>query len=360
MTGAILDILGGPPAVRAALPDKGERGRDRVRCPACDGPATATDSRQHRGKVLLTCWGGCDRAAIVEAARERLPVGEDELRPNRQNAPTSPARGSRKTRPLAQNRRRDGESRAARGQPDGQSDETAPRIAFAAAIWGAGVRADDTPARRYLAGRLAWPPLGIAPDLPAGVRWIAGSDWPRDGWPRLPREAAGAIVFRLGEPLRGVHVEALSAEAVRVAPKRWRRTVGVRTVFDAGGEGPAFALAEGPVTALACRWLYPGSRCFAAIGSLDTAAETIREIAPLDPAAGGVIEADADETGDRGARAARDALPGARVVWRSSGDAADELAGEIGERLAICEESGATPDEALRIAWAGFGAGLVG
>ena len=39
-----------------------------------------------------------------------------------------------------------------------------------AQLWARSVPADATPGRLYLALRLAWPPHGIGPELPAAVR----------------------------------------------------------------------------------------------------------------------------------------------------------------------------------------------
>ena len=334
-------------------------------CPHCGG----------RDRFRVTAKGGafCRQCApdgkagadalrrLIEAAGfdwpENAPGDPSERRraPDTKFGPDDTRKGGK-----AAQGRSGAESRAVRGQPAGQSDTSSPRIDRAAAIWAASVAADATPARRYLAGRLAWPPDGIGPDLPASVRWIPASAWPRPGpgLPGLPREAAGAILFRLGDPVRGVQAEALTAEARRIAPKRWRKTVGDRAPFDAGGAGPDIVLAEGQVTALACRWLHPGARCFALAGPLDKAEIAMREIAPHGPPAAVTIEADGDLAGVRGARRARDAIPGARVVWRRTGDAADELAVEVGERVALIQESGSTEAEAIRIAWRDRLAGL--
>ena len=63
-----------------------------------------------------------------------------------------------------------------------QSSETRSRTDAARAdlassvarrIWDAGIKADGTPAHRYLVGRMVWPPNGVGPGLPASVRWLA-------------------------------------------------------------------------------------------------------------------------------------------------------------------------------------------
>ena len=345
MTGAtILDIRGGPQAVRAVLPDPGDKGRDRVRCPACGGPATATAARDHRGKTLLTCWSGCERAAIVTAAHDVLPVGDGER-------PKGDSSGAGRRRPPAQ-------------PPARKAREAAPKPAPAIAVrlWAATAPADPTPSRVCLARRLAWPPRGIGPDLPAAVAWLpADAAPPRcKGWPGLPDGAAGAVAFRFGDPVRfneaapaalAVSLEALSVDGNRLAP-RWRRTIGPRAgaLFDAGGQGPAIILAEGEVSALACRWLHPGARCFATGGASALAA--IR--ASMLPGGPVAIEADGDKPGRDAARAAMRTLLGAAVTWRRGGDGdpADELAATVGERLAIAAIDGGLSDaESLAQAW---------
>ena len=192
------------------------------------------------------------------------------------------------------------------------------------------------------------------PNLPAAVRWLpaGAAPGPCEGWPGLPGEAAGAIVFAF---TRGscpdpaaISLEALTGDGARMAD-RWRRTIGKKTgaLFDAGGAGPATVLAEGEVSALACRWLHPGARCLATGGSSGLAA-----IQPAMLAAGRpiLIEADGDKPGRNAAREARDRLPGATVTWRSSDDPADDLAAYIGERAAIIGEA-VPADEALAAAW---------
>ena len=117
-----------------------------------------------------------------------------------------------------------------------------PRAALVAQLWARAVPADSTPGRLYLALRLAWPPHGIGPELPAAVRWLAceaapGSDRAAK-WYGLPDGAAGAVIFAWCRPgdadPRAVSMEAIDAAGERIEP-RWRRTFGTRagTVFEA-------------------------------------------------------------------------------------------------------------------------------
>ena len=139
-----------------------------------------------------------------------------------------------------------------------------------AAVWAAGIAPDpDSPAWRYLAQRLAWPPTNsIFPDLPPSVRWM-----PRDGrgvpakllqW--MPKSAAGLVLCAFhrwvdGErrdPLAAVSMEAITATGAKCEP-RWRRTFGSRrnALFDAGlsdhSRPDHIVLVEGEVSALAAR-----------------------------------------------------------------------------------------------------------
>ena len=154
----------------------------------------------------------------------------------------------------------DGGSTADCGSPDA-------RETLARRLWDLAALADDSPGRRYLARRWAWPPLGIegAPDLPASVRWLTHEAAPeRDSaarWYGLPSRASGALVFAWRRPGAGddAAVGAVSFEALTAAgewlPKRWRRTHGVRkgTVFTVSVDAirPVLAIVEGEVDALA-------------------------------------------------------------------------------------------------------------
>ena len=243
-------------------------------------------------------------------------------------------------------------------------------------IWNAAAQADGTPARAYLAGRMAWPPDGIGPDLPVSVRWLPRERAPAPDkaarWHGLPGDAAGAILYAFGardtgarrfnasmrarRVVRAVSMEALDSDGKRLAP-RWRRTIGERkgalfAVAPIGEASAVAAIAEGEVSALACAWLHPGAVAYGCGGTAGLASVALPDLAPD---ARAVIEADGDRSGDAAARTARDRLAAAGVAvhveWRTTGDAADELAGMIGERAAILAEGGMTDAEALAEAW---------
>ena len=368
---------------QAAAPALGlkRHGREWVGpCPACGG----TDRFRigPRGFFCRQCCpdgkaGAGAMRQIVEAAGFDWPEAAEDGRRSapRERGRVSGHRDPRRARagdpgPNA------GDSLGPRERSHGQSPtsaarETTPRpnsddavkIETARRIWGAAIPANGTPARRYLADRLAWPPDGIGPDLPAGVRWLprerAPAADPAGEWYRLPAGAAGAVVYRLAAPrsvtAAAVSLEALDADATRLA-KRWRRTFGALkgrlfTVAPIGKATGDVVICEGFVTALAAAWLYPGARCYATGGTAGMATIALPDPAPDEGARRIVIEADGDRRGDEAARAARDRLLGARVTWRHAGDAADELAAMVGERGAIMLESGTPADEATAAAW---------
>ena len=216
----------------------------------------------------------------------------------------------------------------------------------AAAIIDKAITADGTPALAYLAGRLAWPRTGLP--LPASVRWL-----PADAVPKgvhLPATAAGAVVYLFATD--AVQVEALEDDGRHATTRqgRWRCGYGTRKgrVFEASGGTSLTVLAEGPVTALAATFRYPGARCVAMGG------DDFTSFTPDGSAI--VIERDGDPAGLKAALAALDAFPEAELVNRETGDVADELAGDLGERAAIAEfDGGAERQEAEAIAWREFG-----
>ena len=99
-------------------------------------------------------------------------------------------------------------------------------------IWDAGIKADGTPAHRYLVGRMVWPPNGVGPGLPASVRWLARDAAPAavpgTKWFELPPACAGAILYAFvgaDSRIRSVSLDALDADGARME-ERWRRTFG--------------------------------------------------------------------------------------------------------------------------------------
>ena len=336
-------------------------------CPACgDGVDRFRLTGDGKAFCRVCCPDGRDGDAV---RRLRQAAGLDDGRKGATSA-RGRAGGGQGARKAANGRPGPdtGDSRAPRGQPSGQSDASAARIAVARAIWAAAAPADGTLARRYLSERLAWPPDGCGPDLPPSVRWLprerAPAAAPAGNWFGLTgsaASAAGAILyaFAIGTgksateaDLVAVSADALDADGRRVSP-RWRRTFGTRegALFDASGDGPAIVIAEGEVSALACRWLHPVARCLGA-GGKDGLASIEPAMLPAErrPVR---IEADGDRAGRDAARSARKALPGAAVTWRrnGTGDPADGIAEAIAERVAIVIEGGAAEAEALATAW---------
>ena len=142
------------------------------------------------------------------------------------------------------------------------------RIGYARRIWEYATCPEGTPAARYLRDeRRVWPQDA---SFPASVRWIDHKTFP-GGWPRkAPPEAAGAAVWRYTDgraQTTAVGLEALTVSGKRSEP-RWRRTHGIQrgALFQVPGPGntadqqsATLHVAEGPLDALACRWLRRGS-----------------------------------------------------------------------------------------------------
>ena len=197
-----------------------------------------------------------------------------------------------------------------------------PKPSRHAELWAAGVAADDTPALRYLVGRLAWPPTRS--EAPAGVRWCAASDWPASV-PAPPRGAAGAILyaFRADGALRAVQYEALDRSGRRIRP-RWRRCAGAKSgAYFAVGEGRLVVALEGEVSAIAASVLRPDAECRAYGGAAGLAEADIPAGRPA------VVDADGDSAGAAAARRLLARHPRLRLAVRDEGDAADELAGMV-------------------------------
>ena len=323
----------------------------RARCPGHDGDsvnALAVGERPD-GTPRLKCHArDCDRQAILGALGLWFDPGEREGPASSQGYSRRPRH--RSARPPATNAATSPEDQRPNPEQTGETaSPDAARIAGAARIWDAAIRATGTPAHRYLAERFAWPRNG--PALPSSVRWLPVDRAPPTdraaSWFGLPDGAAGAVVYRFdrrGGALGAVQCEALDADAGRLRPQRWRRTTGSMAggFFEAApGGGPLIVLAEGPVTALACGWQHPEARCLSTGGmeglrSIDPAALDLPEAPRI------VIEADGGRAGRMAAAAARDVLPSAHVIWRREGDTADDLADDLAERAAIVEFDGDT------------------
>ena len=315
---------------------------------------------------------GCDKAAALDWLESAGFVeSRDRERPVRRPEPFPRSRTHERT-PLTPKSRPGGAGGASAGDPTPDPADIAPdpRAALVAQLWARSVPADATPGRLYLALRLAWPPHGIGPDLPATVRWLAheaspGSDRAAK-WYGLPDGAAGALVFAWCRPgdadpdPRAVSMEAIGAAGERIEP-RWRRTFGTRAgaVFEAraprGGDSPVH-VAEGEADALALAlapWCGAGG-VYAAGGTAGMRTDPERFAALTSGPV--VLHADDGEGGGGAAAKAQARIQatgrGCRVEWYRDGDPNDELAAYLIERAAIREfDGGATREDADRGAW---------
>lgn len=360
MSTAILDIPDGPPAVREALPDKGEPGRDRCRCPACGGPASVEWSREHRGKVMVTCWaGGCTRPAIVEASRAmglesaiERPAGPfPSARHQRTRDPSKAAHGRSSWAgegdshgPNAQQHGRSAANRPTlreQRRTEPQPDAEAKRQAAIADLWDK-ARRDAGPIAAYLAGRGVWPPdRPLPPSIRAlPIEAIRALRWREEPPPDTALVMACAYRQSRRGPVLALSFEALTAEGCRTTP-RWRRTIGTRrgAAFHVPGD-PAgeLHLAEGEADAIAIAF-WRGREAWATggTGGMDALAlglaATGREI---------VIEADGGREGRKAAERVEKSLQArgckVRVIeWPKGSDPADGLADAWAERAAIRE-----------------------
>ena len=247
-----------------------------------------------------------------------------------------------------------------REQRRGRCNQTRP-LPWRPAILRATVPADDTPARRYLARRWTWPFVGIGPDLPTTVRYVAAGDMPEqrreDGttYRILPAAAAGCVVFVLTDPANrrppAASLEAVTAEGRRLdwcGHKRWRRTYGSKTglVFEArSASGGDLWLVEGECDALALALCGHGGcvRSTAGTAGFRLEAVTDPERRPV------VIIADDDAPGARVASRLRAELlkksnRGCAVHYMRDGDVADALAYWAEERAGIRDDGEPNPD----------------
>ena len=160
-----------------------------------------------------------------------------------------------------------------------RDDADGRALAYARSIWSATVQAGEVDAvRRYLARRWCWPPEIALLDC---VHWLsvpAAEIASR----RLPAGAAGALVWRFdvdAQALAAVQLEALTADGQRLTAwpsssstrKAKRLTHGrLRGAYLQlpAPEATALVLVEGPVDALAARWLHPGAVVWCCGGAL--------------------------------------------------------------------------------------------
>ena len=249
------------------------------------------------------------------------------------------------------------------------------RSEIVARIWGSVVAADPTPARVYLAQRLAWPPVGIGPDLPGTVGWlsreVAPGRFKLGRWPGLPSTAAGALVFAWRRPGdTDGHVGSVTSMAMSEAGERlawWDKAGGPATLDTGSPRGLAFEatpgvpgsvlhLVEGEVDALALAlapWV-PGVRVLCVGGT-----SGLKRVGTLGLSGPLVLHVDGDQGGREATLDAcaslRDAGgdPDPRIDWYGAGeDPASALACDVLDRAASLEVSGGlSRDDAQREAW---------
>ena len=310
-------------AWRAALPGLKRQGKDYVGpCPHCGGTDRFHLREGVGGRAIVGCRGCIDGVPRPERANRfgivlRAAGLAQQSGPGTCFQPPAPVAPARKAdRPREQDREEN---------------------FHAMTVWSLARRPDvGSPARRYLAARHCWPGRRDIP-LPESVRWLPRQRMPLGrGFPRIPHVAAGAIAFRYADA-RGetaaVSLEALTAEGSRLAPKRWRRTVGLRkqgTAFICGTPGGVpLVLAEGECDALAASWIHgPEAECRALGGTsgLRSWRPAPREAQTV------VIEADGGPAGAVAAALAEASVRASglavEVRWRrpGEGDVADELA----------------------------------
>jgi putative DNA primase/helicase len=208
--------------IAAALGDARREGRAwRCRCPLHAGRSLVLRDGDD-GRLLATCWGGCDRLAVLTELRRRGLL-----------------RGG------ADNTARD-ISAALR------NEDVARRVARALAIWSGAERGAGTIVARYLASR------GITLDhWPESLRFHPRCPRPRDEvenfLPRLP--AMVALVEHIERGPVAVHCTYLRPNGAGKAEIQKRKAMfgpvaGGAVRFGMPLEGQWFAVAEGIETAL--------------------------------------------------------------------------------------------------------------
>jgi len=216
------------------------------------------------GRVLATCWGGCDRREVLSELR-RLGLLD--------------SRADYRAPAVSLSRRND----------------DASRIASARRIWDAACDADGTPVVRYLAGR------GLTIPPPTSLRWASRCPHPSGG--RLP--AMIGLVEHCDRGIVGIHRTYLRADGAgktEIEPaKASLGSVGGGAVqLGTPRVGEWLAIAEGIETALAV-----ASACSTPAWAALSAGGLERLVLPSE-ATHVVICADHDVSGT-GHRAARNA-----------------------------------------------------
>ncbi len=288
-----------------------------------------------------------------------------------------------------------GDSAAGRGSSDGRRRPANDRfpapsstpahtkkdrqaMAYAGRLWAAGIPADDTPGRVYLARRWVWPGLDVdgAPPLPADVvRWLslkaAKATLDPTGKPLcLPKSVAGALMFAFTDAagnVVAVQLEALTAEGERTPWTNWEgkrqdryrpirgRLAGAYMRLSRGGRESILVIVEGPADALAARWLWPDA---AAVWSC-SGTSGLKQVEPEDVAGFDTVTlaADGDAAGQAAMWKSAERLFSAGVsvgTWKSGPDAdpADRLAERLAESAGKLEYDGERPRrEAEAAAW---------
>ena len=350
-------LLGDPPAIEAGGSWRyGKRGSLAVHV---DGPRRGTFRDFEAGKsggvldlVLHLVEHVNDRTAAAAWLRAEGLLAPHAQTPVERRTPVHPSGSG----PERERQRDDADARA---------------LAYARSIWSATVQAGEVDAvRRYLARRWCWPPEIALPDC---VHWLSVPA-ARIASRRLPAGAAGALVFRFdvdARALAAVQLEALTADGQRLTA--WPSSSSTREAKRLthgrlrgaylqlpAPEATALVLVEGPVDALAARWLHPGAVVWCCGGAL--------RLDPGELPAGVdavLIEADADAVrqADEIGRGLQAAGVAVRIGERGRGDVAEALALRISEhyreRAAVLEYDGERPRaeaeaEALAAAWRPF------
>lgn len=200
--------------IAAALGGTRREGRQwRCRCPLHGGQSLVlTDGRD--GHVLLTCWGGCDRLAVLAELRRRGLLD-------------GPAERGRLAPPQSQPR-----------------EKGASRIAAARRVWDSARDARGSPVERYLRSR------GIDIPPPPSLRWAPACHHPSG----IYFPAMVAAIVDAADCLIGVHRTFLRADGSSKAAIEPVRAMLGRTAGGAVRLAPAYEalmIGEGLETCLA-------------------------------------------------------------------------------------------------------------
>ena len=299
-------------------------------CPVCGGEDRFHVEVNAGGRVLWGCRGCLDGSGDRRTATRRIL---EAAFPNRRTGQDSSGRSR-----IAAKLRQTGEQHASV-----ESQPRADAAAMARLVWTGILRAEASPAVRYLAERQIWPGKGGLEDvmvpLPDSLGWLPRNRLPKGyGLPVMPLGAEGALAFRYEAPdgsVRAVALEALDARGRRLRPERWRRTVGARTgaAFRCGCPGGSpLVVAEGELDTLAASWLHGSEAECLALGGTSGLAGWRPDVDDARPV---VVECDGDVPGVVAAIRTERRLQrigrSVSVRWRrpGEGDAADELAAQV-------------------------------